>query len=248
MKLIAYPTQVPDLTPPLKPAAQGRDWMDRLPDAYGYRCLPLTIANSHGWVIESPVAFEAQWNGRGGKDAIEIRSEAPERIRHFVTSHFGSGILTFHPGYLFRTDPGINLWVGGAPNWPKDAIFPLTGVIETDWSPYSFTMNWQFTRENRPVRFEAGEPVCFFFPVGRGMVDATEPEIRPLDDDLENLARYETWNASRRDFLAELPKAGSNASSERWQKGYYRGLQPDGSKGPAEHQTKVRPKPFEDGG
>ena len=72
--------------------------------------------------------------------------------------------------------------------------------------------------------------------------------LRRLDDDPENLARYEAWNASRRNFLAELPKAGSDASSERWQKGYYRGLQPDGSKGLPEHQTKVRPKPFRDGG
>ena len=61
-------------------------------------------------------------------------------------SAFGEGVLTFHINGLFRTPPGWNLWVGGSPNSPKDGIYPLTGVIETDWSPYTFTMNWRFTR------------------------------------------------------------------------------------------------------
>ena len=244
MKLIAYPTQPAALTPEIRPAPSSRVWMDELPAAYGYRCLPLTIANSHGWEITCPEGFEAVWNGRTGKDAITLRFDGVGGNSHFVISHFGSGVLTFHTGYLFRTDPGLNLWASGPPNAPKDALQPLTGMIETDWAPYTFTMNWIFTRANHPVRFEKGDPFCFFFPVGRGIVDATEPEIRNLEDDPEARKQYEQWNQSRRGFLDELPKEGSNAHAERWQKGYYRGLQPDGAKAEVGHQTKIHARPF----
>ena len=37
--------------------------MDRIPDNHAYRCLPLNIANSHGWEILSPCAFEVAWRG-----------------------------------------------------------------------------------------------------------------------------------------------------------------------------------------
>jgi hypothetical protein len=43
-------------------------------------------------------------------------------------------------------------------NSPKDGIAPLTGVIETDWLPYPFTMNWQMTRPGS-VRFDKDEAV-----------------------------------------------------------------------------------------
>ena len=36
---------------------------------------------------------------------------------------------------------------------------PLVGLIETDWLPFPFTMNWVFTRPGR-VRLEKGEPFC----------------------------------------------------------------------------------------
>ena len=72
---------------------------------------------------------------------------------------------------VFRTEPGWNLFVGGSPNEPKDGLYPLSGVIETDWAPYSFTMNWQFTRPDHWISFEEGEPFCFLYPVQRGLLE-----------------------------------------------------------------------------
>src|SRR3546814_13729675 len=69
-----------------------------------------------------------------------------------VSTHFGSGIVTFSLGHLFRTSPGVNLWIKGPSNRPKDGASPLEGIIETDWSPYTFTMNWQLTRRSEERR------------------------------------------------------------------------------------------------
>ena len=45
------------------------------------------------------------------KEAIRIKVAGPQHLAPI--SHFGSGVLTFHVNALFRTEPGINLWVTG---------------------------------------------------------------------------------------------------------------------------------------
>ena len=80
-------------------------------------------------------------------------------------STFGSGILTFTIGYLFRTAPGYNLHVRGPANSPKDGIVALEGVVESDWTEAAFTMNWKVTRPNHPVVFEENEPIAMISPL-----------------------------------------------------------------------------------
>lgn len=239
MKLIAYPTvQHP---PELRPAPSGRAWMDALPEAYGYRCLPLTIANAHGWELCTPVAFEATWNGGPAKDDIQITSNDEGLM---PTTHFGSGILTFHVGYLFQTEPGVSLMAQGPINRPKDAIQALAGVIETDWSPYTFTMNWLFTRPDTPIRFEKGEPFCHIFPMGREVLECVEPEVREFNSAPDIKASHTLWSESRNTFNADLKSPDSVARNQKWQKDYYRGYTPEGEMGPDDHRTKLRLKPF----
>ncbi len=240
MKLTAYPTVA---NPPvLRPAPAGRAWMDALPEAYGYRCLPLTIANAHGWELLSPVSFEAIWNGGPSKDDITINTTDTGML---PTTHFGSGILTFHVGYMFRTDPGISLMAQGPINRPKDAIQALAGVIETDWSPYTFTMNWQFTCKGTTTRFEKGEPFCHIFPVPRGALEAVETEIADFkESEPTAFEEHKKWSDSRNAFNADLLREQSEARSKKWQKDYYRGYMPSGDKGPGDHRTKLRLKPF----
>lgn len=66
-------------TPPprLRPSPARRDWMDATPAGFANRCLPLTIANAHGWDVVGEGAFEAWWNGGPGAGDITIRTERP---------------------------------------------------------------------------------------------------------------------------------------------------------------------------
>src|SRR5580692_10244089 len=166
-------------SPELRPASPERSWMDMSSDRFAYRCIPLSIANSSGWEIALPFGFEAVWYGGDETGSIQFRS-ADERVKHSVTSHFGHGVITFHTGWLFRTSPGWAVWTRGAPNWIKDGIQALDGVVETDWLPFPFTMNWKFTRPG-VVRFEAGEPFCFVTLAPHGLLDAVQPTIATLD-------------------------------------------------------------------
>src|SRR5262249_29810793 len=115
MKLISYLQDRPPLD--IRPATVQRDWMDRTRDRYAYRCLPLNIANAHGWELCCDETFEAAWNGRPGLEDIKIRTldgaTAP------AISHFGSGVRTFPGPRVVRTDPSSNLPAMCPPNPPK---------------------------------------------------------------------------------------------------------------------------------
>lgn len=239
MRLTCY--TIGDHAPRLRPAPARRDWMDATPQGFAYRCLPLSIANAHGWELLCPSRVEAVWSGEAPPASVSVTGPGAGRV---AVGHFGSGVLTFHVHALFVTEPGWNLFVGGTPNAAKHGIAPLTGIIETDWSPASFTMNWRFTAPDTPVVFEEGEPFAFLFPVPRGMVEAVEPEMKRLDDEPVLEAAYRDWAQGRNQFLADLPKKGTEANRQGWQKTYFQGRAAEGATPVPDHQTKLRVRPF----
>jgi len=242
MDLICY--LHPSWKPLIRPAEATRDWMTATPESYAYRCLPLNIANAHGWEILSPCAFRARWLGGGQLADVEILPALGTSPDLAPVSIFGQGTLTFHIHGLFRTPPGYNLMIGGPPNGLKDAIQPLSGIIETDWSPYTFTMNWRFTRPGQWIKFDQGEPICFFQLVQRGLQESVTPRFESFDDHPEIEEKFMQWSQSRDAFRAEMAQRTDAPPSEKWQKLYYRGLEPDGSACPVDHQAKLRIKPF----
>lgn len=182
----------------LQPAARDRKWMDETPQKFAYRCLPMVIANQFGWDILGTHKLRATWNGGTALDALTVEvlyGDGPS----YATSHFGSGVLTFSLSYLFRTPPGWNLMVRGPTNQPKD------GIVETDWSHATFTMNWKFTRVCT-VEFDLGEPICMVHPVQRGMLEEFEPVFAPIESEAELRAKYVTWSSGRDKFIDGLNK------------------------------------------
>lgn len=242
MKLIGYPTS--GEPPKIVAAPVERDWMGNTDGSFAYRCLPLNIANAHGWLILNDAPFVAQWNGTDSLDAIRIEAMETEGVSLLASSHFGHGVLTFQVNVLFKTAPEYDLWVTGPTNSVKDGIQPLTGVVETDWSPATFTMNWLFTRKNTPIAFERDEPMCMIFPIPRGLIEKVEPEFRTIESDPELAQAYHTWAASRQKFDDELKIRGSEAQIKKWQKDYFFGRIEKGGNVPPSHRTKIKAKPF----
>lgn len=242
--LVAY--QINPLPPVvgLFAAPIDRAWMDEAPHRFPYRCLPLAIANQCGWVMTCPTSFSAYWYGGHLPGDLEVRFDDPTFADGSILSHFGSGVLTFTVPYLFRTPKGINLWVKGPTNWPKDGIQALEGIVETDWSASTFTMNWKMTRTNEWVRFEQGEPFCMIVPVPRGLAESLAPRVELLSSNDELEKQYQTWEASRRGFLQGLKTHDPQAVQRGWQKDYFQGKTPDGQ--PADgHQTRLKIREFE---
>jgi len=225
----------------IRPAPLERAWMNETNDAFAYRCLPLNVANQLGWELLCPTGFRASWDGRVEQEGISLEFDAePSTV---VLSHFGSGILTFRVRIVFRTSPGHDLWVSGPVNRPKDGIAPLEGLVETDWLPYTFTMNWIFTRPGHSVRFAAGEPIARIVPYPRGYAERFVPSLRALESDEKLQDQYWTWQYSREAFLESAGDASSEAARAGWQRHYMLGITHDGTE-PAEHRTRIALPPF----
>lgn len=240
MKLTCYP--LTDAPPPLVPGRPERAWMDEFL-RHPYRCLPLVIANTTGWELLVPSPIKVSWNGGVRQEDLRIESPtnlAPDAHARFATSQFGDGIVTFLTGYIFRTEPGWDLWVGGPPNQMKHGVQPLTGIVETSWLAYPFTMNWRLTAPGSVI-FNAGEAFGMLMPVPHAAIDEIEPVIKQLADDPEFEALATHSLKSRDDF--QMEHANDPTGVGAYQRHYFQGLHADGVPGPEDHINRRRLKP-----
>jgi hypothetical protein len=197
----------------------------------------MLLANQSGFFCLNSHAIRVTWNG--GVDKSAIRIEYKDGIGPgMATSHFGSGILTFSLPYLFHTSPGYNLLMRGPANLPKDGISPLEGLIESDWTTATATMNWKITCKNEPITFEVGEPICMLVPQKRGELESFQTHMQSINEAPEMLEAYTAWSQGRSAFLNDLKVPGSDACKREWQKDYFQG------KGIEGHQTKLKLCPF----
>jgi hypothetical protein len=226
--------------PRLVPARPERQWMNRVTGRHAYRCLPMAIANAYGWEILSPFNFEITWTGGLDKPDLMFTTDVdPVRCAEFAHSNFGHGIATFHAGYMFRTPPGWQIMTTAPMNEPKHGIGALSGVVETDWLPYPFTINWKMTKPGT-VRFVRDEPVCLIYPVRTGDPERFVPVIHNLGDDQELMRQNQAWATARSEFRAYEMDRSIVPPKEAWQKFYFKGAGPDGEATPIVHQQKLR--------
>ena len=229
------------VVPQLIPARPHRDWMDSFPERHPYRCLPMAIANSFGWELLSPCDVKLEWNGGPGLGDIKITAEDNyPYVHNFALSNFSHGVVSFHTGYLFVTNPGWQLLATGPLNEIPDGIVPLTAVIETEWLPYPFGMSWKFTRPGT-VRFKKDQPFCHLLPVQIAPVLEIVPEIHELSDNQQLGDSYMKYRNDRAKLLANQQKVAAQGGekAENWGKQYLYGKLSDGTAA-TNHYQKLR--------
>jgi hypothetical protein len=206
--------------------------MDQFFDRHPYRCLPLNIANAHGWELLCPTPIEVEWNGGPHQRDLTVRAlkplPSPLTVNHFAHSNFARGIVTFYLEYIFRTDPDWDLIVTGPVNRFKENAQALSGVVETDWLPYPFTMNWQILRPGKVI-FDEDEPLCVLYPVKKQALMDCQPEIHELSEDPELEKQFHAYLHSREDFTKRMQAGEDSAKKEGWLRHYFVGRLPDGT-------------------
>jgi len=217
-----------------KVAEVKRKWMDDTPDSFANRCLPLLAANGLGWQFAVPNGFCAQWDGSSKPECINIEffDGSDLSTNDWVQSHFGSGVLTFHIGYLIKTSKGDGLYVKGPANSFKHGVTALEGFVETDWLPFTFTMNWKFFIPNKKVFFEKGDIFCQIFPYPKEYIEKFNPVLVDWDQSGEVGSVYDEWSESRDDHNRNLKDHGIafTTGKDDWQKNYFKGEYKDGTK------------------
>jgi hypothetical protein len=148
-----------------------RDWFDK----HFYKCLPLVIGNTYGFVVYLPFDLQVHWTGWSGTDALTMRAIGDEPYRDTphvgVESHFGFGIFTVTLPVMLRTPPNVNLMTIAPPNYQLAGLTPMTGVIETDNLRYTFTLNIRLNVKDTVVNIPRGCPIMGLLPVPRYFCD-----------------------------------------------------------------------------
>ncbi|MCL4258972.1 MAG: glycosyltransferase family 2 protein, partial [Anaerolineales bacterium] len=150
----------------------------------------LSGAAVQGWDLLCPLAFEATWNGGPKAEDIEIRlAEDATMQPAFVQSHLGEGVLTFYPGYQFKTEDEYGLWVRGPINAPKDGLYPLESMVDASLLPCTVAMHWQFTRPQQTIRFAAGEPFATLLLYPKAALEEGISVVMQREDDVDAYAQ-----------------------------------------------------------
>lgn len=194
----------------ISPSFVKRDWMD-MTDNFAYKCLPLNIANQYGWDVICPEDVEADWTGENTVESTTTNSD-------FFHSVFGYGIITVGLDFIVQTPENISTYVRGPHNKYKENMFFLDGIVETDWLPFTFTMNYKIINPGK-VSFKKGETLFTMFFVERNFLENFQLEFSPIDKNVELFEKFKVYNKSRTDLLkSEDPK---------WQKFYIQGKNVD---------------------
>lgn len=186
---------------------------------FAYRCTPLAIANRAGVELAILHDVSFRWNGGWRLEDLEVMPK-----NEVMVSHFGSGIISFVVPYLFRTPRGWGLWVGGPANDPMDGCGPLEGIVESGWSPMTFTMNWRMTMVDQWVHFRKGQAVARILPVRIAAISRVTLEEKVREDlPARKRREYEVWAKRRDEFLARLKNREPASVQQGWQKTYHKG-------------------------
>lgn len=216
---------------------QGKPHRDTL-NKHAFHCLPVVIGNQYGFIIKSMVTFRALWNGGdlATDTRIAFKDDECDHNAQVVSSHFGTGIITFQNRFHFRTPPGVNLLVMDPPNYFNFNISNLFAVVEADNLRRDFTFNLKITKPNIPVQINRGDVISAILPIPRFYVDnfelAMAEDIFPPDEISEEYQQGVKFSEYRQGVDMEKPHQVGKL--------YWKGVDADGN--PFYKHQKTLPK------
>lgn len=136
-----------------------RNWMDETYARHAYQCYPMTMANVLGWEIQLENDVVVIWDG--GNSVPRILSGDTSENGRQVCSASIVGQISFHIGYVFRTDAPYEVMISGSPNFDYRGAVPLSAYIPSSWWPDEVFMNWRIEEVGREITFPKGSAFVF---------------------------------------------------------------------------------------
>lgn len=220
----------------LEQADFRRQWMDETPNQYAYHCLPLKIANQIGWVLKNPTSFNATYVNDDFESSVKIEFDNlndQEKYGFDISSHFGNGIITFTLPFIFKTPEPWCIWARGLPNYYKDNVCFLEGIIETFWTHMSSTYNIKLIEKDKKIRFEKDEPLAFFTITNLKEIDESTIIFKNPQENKKFSDDFKVWKDKR-------SEANNNYTrKEIWQKHYKKGVHDQTLEKNKDHKSKI---------
>ncbi len=206
---------------------------------WAYHCLPLTMANRHGFVLRSLYSFRVRWNGGTGRSDVKVemthaKSERLHRRAQVTKAQFGMGTFTVQYLWTLRTPRNVNLLTGPVPNYMIDGIVPMTAVVETDNLRRDFGFTLRVTRKNRWINVPMGSWLAWVMPYPRHFIDGYR--FKSATQVVSSRVIEEERNASC--YAGFLRRHVDKTNPSRLGRNYLKGTDPFGNKF-RDHQVKL---------
>ena len=198
-----------------------RDWMDSTYAKHAYQCYPLTMANVMGWEVRLENDVVAVWDGGNSVPRIVSGEKSAEGRQICSASIIGQ--LSFHIGYVFKTEESYGTMISGSPNFDYNGAIPLTAYIPSDWWPDEVFMNWRIEEVGKEVVFKKDSPFMFFTILDTSLV--TEASMS-FGDYWGEISQEQI--DSRTKYGEMKSKLQSDNPWKSWAKGIKSGVDADG--------------------
>lgn len=185
--------QHPD-APQIKQASFRRTWMDSTQNKHAYHCLPLTLANTSGWVIELEEETKVYWDG----------TSLPKILSGNATA-ITPGIIGFNLGWVIEA-PDYDISYGPVPNWFDLDARCLSALVDGCW-PDPVQANWLLPAE-KEITFKQGMPIVFITLQKKYVMEEMHWETNNQYLDKEHQATRLAYQKAKQSKLKENPWTG----------------------------------------
>lgn len=158
--LKAYKTNPKSLI--IEPLSVKRDWMDATPDGHAYRCFPVTMANTVGWTISSPVDISFIWDGK-----IDT---TPDRVKILSGEEYcytgrGQGSVSFNTGFILKSEKNISVLTITPQNYFYEDFEVMSSLISTSFFNVDFPLAIKVKVPNKEITIKANTPIATIIPI-----------------------------------------------------------------------------------
>jgi hypothetical protein len=186
----------------IEPLSIKREWMENTPDKHAYHCFPVTMANSIGWTLSSPVDISFTWNGivDTTPDTVNILSG-----KEYAYTGRGQGTVSFMTGLIFRSEKNISLFSINCPNYFYEDFEVMSSLISTSFYPNELPLAIKAKIPNKEIIIKAGTPIATIVPISLSSLKDEYIEIQ----DFVMTEEYGKKQRSYGDAAQEINKTGS---------------------------------------
>lgn len=170
-----------------------------------YFCLPLSMGNQHGFIVNSLYDVLIRWNGRNDTSGLSVivnpdNGTNTDTLQIF-NSHFGYGVVTMQMQYTMRTPKGVNILLKEPPNYPlPTGLSAMNAVVETDQLRRDFTFNFKVTEPNIDIFIPKGTPLASLVPYPRFFHDGYKIDVTTNENYLKNYRDANTYYTKEREI------------------------------------------------
>lgn len=192
----------------LQPLSAKRDWMDETPDQHAYRCFPVSLVNTLGWVFSAKQDLRFKWNGIVDTTPNNVEILEGSEMCH---TNRGQASVSINTGYVISSDQNISVLTTNPHNYFNDDFQVISSVMTTSFYNSMFPLAIKLMRPNKEIFIPAGTPLATIIPISLSSLKDESIDIEDFNPSQEYYESIKSYG----DAVQEINKSGKWADFYR---------------------------------